>query len=400
MKKLTLVLVAILFAITGILAQTPNQFKYQAALRDVNGGVMASKSVIVDISILQGSVTGTSVFTEQHSRTTTEQGLINLNIGSASSLSVIDWSAAIYFIKISIDGTEIGTSQLLSVPYALQAKTAETAETADYNNLTNLPTIPDVLSDLTDINTTGVATGNVLSFNGTAWTPASMTILDNGNVGIGTNTPTARFEIVTAPGIEAIDASQTTGGNSAGGLTQWQSFTAENDGLLTKIELRVWTPTLGADATGTINIYEGEGVEGNLLSSQNVTYEDIPGIYQSYTFDSPATITAGAQYTYEFTTPVHNIGWVYLNTDNPYSGGRASNVTDWDFMFKTYITPDVISGTSFIVDDNNVGIGTQTPTSKLQVVGLPEYADNAAALAGGLTIGAFYRTGDLLKVVH
>ena len=40
----------------------------------------------------------------------------------------------------------------------------------------------------------------------------------------------------------------------------------------------------------------------------------------------------------------------------------------------------------------NVGIGTGIPTSKLQVVGLPTYADNTAALAGGLTAGAFYRT--------
>ena len=53
-----------------------------------------------------------------------------------------------------------------------------------------------------------------------------------------------------------------------------------------------------------------------------------------------------------------------------------------------------------IKDNGNVGIGTTSPTSKLQVVGIPEYANNAAALAGGLTAGAFYRTGDLLKVVH
>lgn len=47
----------------------------------------------------------------------------------------------------------------------------------------------------------------------------------------------------------------------------------------------------------------------------------------------------------------------------------------------------------------NVGIGSASPTSKLQVVGLPNYADNAAALAGGLTVGAFYHTAGLLKVV-
>ncbi|NTW31528.1 MAG: hypothetical protein HGB12_02695 [Bacteroidetes bacterium] len=58
----------------------------------------------------------------------------------------------------------------------------------------------------------------------------------------------------------------------------------------------------------------------------------------------------------------------------------------------------VLGGTG--VNAINVGIGTATPTSKLQVVGLPEYPNNATAITAGLTVGAFYRTGDLLKVVH
>jgi trimeric autotransporter adhesin len=61
----------------------------------------------------------------------------------------------------------------------------------------------------------------------------------------------------------------------------------------------------------------------------------------------------------------------------------------------------VLGGTG--ADAVNVGIGTTTPTSKLQVVGLPIYSNNASAIAGGLTVGAFYRSGgdpDLVCVVH
>lgn len=61
---------------------------------------------------------------------------------------------------------------------------------------------------------------------------------------------------------------------------------------------------------------------------------------------------------------------------------------------------DDFSGYAFFHNDGNTGIGTVTPTAKLQVVGLAEYADNSAATTAGLTAGAFYRTGDLLKVVH
>lgn len=44
--------------------------------------------------------------------------------------------------------------------------------------------------------------------------------------------------------------------------------------------------------------------------------------------------------------------------------------------------------------NGNVGIGTNTPTAPLQVVGTPTYASDAAAGSGGLTAGAMYKHSD------
>jgi len=68
----------------------------------------------------------------------------------------------------------------------------------------------------------------------------------------------------------------------------------------------------------------------------------------------------------------------------------------------------IITGTSFanrferlvVKADGKVGIGTNAPTSIFQVVGLPTYADNAAATAGGLTAGAFYKTATGVVMVR
>ncbi len=187
MKRLTLFFSAILFAVTGILAQTPDELKYQAVLRNADGTIIAAESVTVNISILQGSSTGTSVFIEQHSVTTTAQGLINLNIGSISDLNVIDWNANIYFVEISVNGTTMGTSQLLSVPYALHAKTVENDQVEDadadptneFQDLTLNGTILEISdgtsADLSSLQggSSGIPgdfnTGDMLYYNGTAW---------------------------------------------------------------------------------------------------------------------------------------------------------------------------------------------------------------------------------------
>lgn len=137
MKKLTLLFATALIAFIGVLAQTPGQFKYQAALRNTDGSVMANEEVEVEFRILEGSETGTQVFLETHSGiTTTEQGIINLNVGSIQKIytSDIEWGENKYFLEVSVDGTVMGTSQILSVPYSMHAKNANTAESVAFSN--------------------------------------------------------------------------------------------------------------------------------------------------------------------------------------------------------------------------------------------------------------------------
>jgi uncharacterized protein (TIGR02145 family) len=132
MKKLYVLLSALILAVS-LMAQAPQSFNYQAVVRDASGNIIANTQVGMKISILQGSTSGTAVCIEEYTPTTNDFGLVTLAIGSIDSadFSDIDWSTGPYFVKVELDvsgGTsyiEMGTSQLLSVPYALYARTVE-----------------------------------------------------------------------------------------------------------------------------------------------------------------------------------------------------------------------------------------------------------------------------------
>jgi len=128
MKLLTSII--LFFAVTVLMhAQVPQGVKYQAAVRNNNGELQKNKKVSFEISIIQGAIDGSIIFTETHIDTTDDNGIVNLNIGQGSpesgTFGTIDWSNAPYFMRISMDingGTSyqvMGTSELLSVPYAL-----------------------------------------------------------------------------------------------------------------------------------------------------------------------------------------------------------------------------------------------------------------------------------------
>lgn len=162
-----LVLLSPIFA----LAQSPQQFNYQAVVRDASGTELPNQSVSFRVSLVQGSSGGTAVYSETHTVLTNSFGLANLAIGTGTvsngNFSLISWGNGPYFIRIELDingGNSyqlMGTSQLLSVPYALYSENtgnsgvditgsnSNSAQTINYNT-TNF--------DLTDI-TQSISTG-------------------------------------------------------------------------------------------------------------------------------------------------------------------------------------------------------------------------------------------------
>ncbi|TVQ92997.1 MAG: tail fiber domain-containing protein [Bacteroidetes bacterium] len=113
-----------LFTFYESYAQAPQGFNYQAVLRDNNGELMQNESVNIAVELIQNTIDGTVVFNETHTTQTNTYGLVNLHVGSENEVDFenVDWSAGPYFVKISVNGLAMGTSPLLSVPYALFAE--------------------------------------------------------------------------------------------------------------------------------------------------------------------------------------------------------------------------------------------------------------------------------------
>lgn len=132
MKKITLTLIITFLGAIYVFSQVPQAFKYQAIARDSLGNIIANQLVSFRIGLIKDSINGTLIYSETHSHSTSQFGLVVLEIGTGTveigDFESIDWGAASYFLKVEFKEIGnasyqlMGTSQLLAVPYALQAK--------------------------------------------------------------------------------------------------------------------------------------------------------------------------------------------------------------------------------------------------------------------------------------
>ena len=151
---------------------------------------------------------------------------------------------------------------------------------------------------------------------------------------------------------------------------------------LTPETIVIGTPAGGPPVPGKFNMYDMTSTDDFYISGESLVGGTI-GIHINNTSSSH----------------------VQLQVENTTGNFKIKNnsAAGYEYFVCNQTSRDVFVSTTVGMGTGNVAIGmapSDTVTSKLQVVGIVEHADNAAAIAAGLTVGAIYRTGDLLKIVH
>ncbi|WP_282049087.1 hypothetical protein [Maribacter aquivivus] len=132
--KSYLTILLILCCQLAVFSQVPENISYQAVIRTSDGSILANAPIGLRISVIQESASGLRVYEESHVPITNDNGLVSIHIGtglvSIGNFAQIDWSNGPFYLETEMDlnggsdYTVTGLTELLSVPYALHAKTA------------------------------------------------------------------------------------------------------------------------------------------------------------------------------------------------------------------------------------------------------------------------------------
>jgi uncharacterized protein (TIGR02145 family) len=118
-----------------LIAQAPALIPYQAVARDASGQALNGATINARFTIHDGTATGTAVWQELQTVTTSSLGLFTAQLGSSVPLTGVNWANGSKFMQVEIDlgqgFVDMGTQQMLSVPYALYSTNAGSASNAE-----------------------------------------------------------------------------------------------------------------------------------------------------------------------------------------------------------------------------------------------------------------------------
>lgn len=401
----------------GSFAQAPQALSYQAIIRDGSNVLVTNTQVGMQISILQGSGSGTAVYVETHLPTTNADGLVSIEIGNGTivtgTFSGINWGTGPYFLKTETDPdgntggltyTITGTSQLLSVPYALYSGKSDSSSCCNnqWHLLGNANTVDGV-------NYLGTADNVPLNFRVNNQKAGRIDqIINNTFLGyLSGNANTTGFEN-TVVGSEALYSNTIGQQNTAIGAfamqfnTTGSVNTATGEGALNlnttgNYNSAYGFQTLASNTSGTHNIASGYlSMWSNTTGVHNAAY----GSY-SLNINTTGTLNTAIGYLALKNTTASsgntalgaNAGDYLLDngSNNTYLGFNTSgllpalnNTTTIGYNAKVSIdNAMVLGGTSS--DAVNVGIGTTAPHSRFNVAG--SFATTIVAKTSAYTLG-------------
>jgi hypothetical protein len=337
MKQRLYLLLASFFFVQALFAQfVPQGFSYQGIIRDQNGNALSNQTVSLLFSIRSGAPNGPVAYTEKQTSSTNDYGLVNLTIGQGGTplqgdFSTINWGGGAKYLTVAVETSpnifdELGSTQLLSVPYALYAQTAANGGGGTGGNdnwgtqtvqTTGVFSGNGTLSSPLNLAQQNAQTGQVLKWNGSAWAPAEDAtasgsnggtvtqintgaglsggpITTTGTIGLSTTgvTPgpygsasqipvltidaqgrvTNAFTVVASPGTVAI-----TGGNGINAQPNGQGFIISNTGDTNANDDVLLTTTFGGDVSGTYNDLQiKSGVVGsNEIADNSIATNDL-----------------------------------------------------------------------------------------------------------------------------
>ncbi|GGE43047.1 hypothetical protein GCM10010832_23760 [Psychroflexus planctonicus] len=434
MKHVFTILVSILMA-TNVFGQTPEKMSYQAVVRESANELVANTQVGMQLSILQGGDNGNVVYQETQTPTTNVNGLVSVEIGTGTVISgnftTIDWSTGPYFIKTETDPTGgsnyniTGTSQLISVPYALYAKESGSSipgpageDGDDGVGITSTTDNNDGTFTLNFSDGSSFTTSDLTGPQGPIGAPGNDGIDgENGDDGVGITSTTdnndGTFTLnfsdgssfttsdltgpqgpIGTPGNDGLDGED---GEDGVGIT---STTDNNDGTFT-FNFSDGSSFTTSDLTGPQGIASSGNNTGDMLYWDGSEWVIVPvgspgQVLQLNVNGTPEWMGSG--YATVTTEPVTNIGPTEADFSGDVTSDGGSAVTERGFVYDTSPSPNLTDNVEIVGDGTGSFNTTITGLAIGQTYYVRAYATNNSGTIYGNEVSfqtnSSYELGD------